>query len=122
VSAIPHGSEPGLGQGTVSTSLTTAGKRSIENRDGGILREYFSQKYKRRLTTQKKIDKVIGKINTMPMKCLGLKSSLYFLPNVAVLHLSVESGGMCSVRGCDAGRSGNIVSLTIFTGNSSVDS
>jgi IS30 family transposase len=48
-------------------------KGSIENRNG-ILRRYFPKKYDWRLTTQKKIDKVVRKINEMPMKCLGFKT------------------------------------------------
>jgi IS30 family transposase len=47
-------------------------KGSIENRNG-ILRRYFPQKQNWRLTTEKKIDKIVSKINAMPMKCLGYK-------------------------------------------------
>ncbi|MDR1533457.1 MAG: hypothetical protein LBS62_14975 [Clostridiales bacterium] len=46
---------------------------SIENRNG-ILRRYFPKKHNWRLTTQKKIDKVVSKINATPMKCLGYKT------------------------------------------------
>jgi IS30 family transposase len=45
-------------------------KGSIENRNG-ILRRYFPKRHNWRLTTQKKIDKVVSKINATPMKCLG---------------------------------------------------
>jgi IS30 family transposase len=48
-------------------------KGSIENRNG-ILRRYFPKKHDWRLTTQKKIDKVVSKINATPMKCLGFKT------------------------------------------------
>jgi IS30 family transposase len=48
-------------------------KGSIENRNG-ILRRYFPKKHNWRLTTQKKIDKVVSKINATPMKCLGFKT------------------------------------------------
>jgi IS30 family transposase len=48
-------------------------KGSIENRKG-ILRRYFSKKHDWRLTTQKKIDKVVSKINATPMKCLSYKT------------------------------------------------
>jgi IS30 family transposase len=66
-------------------------KGSIENRNG-ILRRYFPKKHDWRLTTQKSIDKVVSKINAMPMKCLGFKTPAEVLSNAAVLHLSVESG------------------------------
>jgi IS30 family transposase len=48
-------------------------KGSIENRNG-ILRRYFPKKYNWCLTTQKKIDKVVNRINATPMKCLGFKT------------------------------------------------
>jgi IS30 family transposase len=48
-------------------------KGSIENRNG-ILRRYFPKKHDWRLTTRKKIDKVVSKINATPMKCLGFKT------------------------------------------------
>jgi IS30 family transposase len=48
-------------------------KGSIENRNG-ILRRYFPKKHNWRLTTQKKLDKVINRINATPMKCLGYKT------------------------------------------------
>jgi IS30 family transposase len=48
-------------------------KGSIENRNG-ILRRYFPKRHNWRLTTQKKIDKVVSKINATPMKCLGYKT------------------------------------------------
>jgi IS30 family transposase len=48
-------------------------KGSIENRNG-ILRRYFPKKHNWCLTTQKKIDTVVSKINAMPMKCLGFKT------------------------------------------------
>jgi IS30 family transposase len=48
-------------------------KGSIENRNG-ILRRYFPKKHNWSLTTQKEIDRVVRKINTTPMKCLGFKT------------------------------------------------
>jgi IS30 family transposase len=48
-------------------------KGSIENRNG-IVRRYFPQKHNWRLTTEKKIDKVVSKIKAMPMKSLGYKT------------------------------------------------
>jgi IS30 family transposase len=48
-------------------------KGSIENHNG-ILRRYFPRKHDWRLTTEKKIDKFVGKINATPMKCLGYKT------------------------------------------------
>jgi IS30 family transposase len=48
-------------------------KRSIENRNG-ILRRYFPQKHNWGLTTEKKIDKIVNKINAMLMKCLGFRT------------------------------------------------
>jgi IS30 family transposase len=48
-------------------------KGSIENRNG-ILRRYFPKKHDWRLTAQKKINKVVSKINATPMKCLGYKT------------------------------------------------
>jgi IS30 family transposase len=48
-------------------------KGSIENRNG-ILRRYFPKKHNWSLTEQKGIDKVVRKINAIPMKCLGYKT------------------------------------------------
>jgi IS30 family transposase len=48
-------------------------KESIENRNG-ILRRYFPKKHNWALTTQKKLDKVLSKINSTPMKCLAYKT------------------------------------------------
>jgi IS30 family transposase len=48
-------------------------KGSIENRNG-ILRRYFSKKHNWRLTTQKRIDTVVNKINATPMKCFGFRT------------------------------------------------
>jgi IS30 family transposase len=48
-------------------------KGSIENRNG-VLRRYYPKEYDWRLTTQKRIDKVVSKINATPMKCLGFKT------------------------------------------------
>ena len=48
-------------------------KGSIENRNG-VLRRYFPKKHNWALTTQKKIDKVLCKINSTPMKCLAYKT------------------------------------------------
>jgi IS30 family transposase len=41
---------------------------------GGILRRYFPQKHKWRLTARKKIDTVVSGINATPVKCLGFKT------------------------------------------------
>jgi IS30 family transposase len=48
-------------------------KGSIENRIG-MIRRYFPKKTDWSLITQKQLDKVIKKINTRPMKCLGFKT------------------------------------------------
>jgi IS30 family transposase len=48
-------------------------KGSRENRNG-ILRRYFPKKHDWRLTTQKKIDKVVSKINATPMSGVALAS------------------------------------------------
>jgi IS30 family transposase len=48
-------------------------KGSIENRNG-ILRRYFPKKHDWVLTTQKELNKVVNKINSTPMKCLGYKT------------------------------------------------
>jgi IS30 family transposase len=48
-------------------------KGSIENRNG-VLRRYFPKKHNWSLTTQKELDKVLNKINSTPMKCLGYKT------------------------------------------------
>lgn len=48
-------------------------KGSIENRIG-IIRRYFPKKTDWSLITQKQLDKVVKKINTRPMKCLGFKT------------------------------------------------
>lgn len=48
-------------------------KGSIENRTG-MIRRYFPKKTNWSLITQKQIDKVVNKINTRPMKCLGFKT------------------------------------------------
>jgi IS30 family transposase len=57
-------------------------KGSIENRNG-ILRRYFPKKHNWQLTTQSKINKVLIKINSTPMKCLGYKT-----PNEVFANLS----------------------------------
>jgi IS30 family transposase len=62
-------------------------KGSIENRDG-IPRRYFPKKHDWSLTTQKKIDKEVRKINAMPMKCLGYKTPA---------EVFVECGGVALV-------------------------
>jgi IS30 family transposase len=48
-------------------------KGSIENHNG-ILRRYFPNKHNWALTTQKELNKVVHKINSTPMKCLGYKT------------------------------------------------
>jgi len=48
-------------------------KGSIENRIG-MIRRYFPKKTDWSLITQKQLDKVVKKINTRPMKCLGFKT------------------------------------------------
>jgi len=48
-------------------------KGSIENRIG-MIRRYFPKKTDWSLITQRQIDKVVKKINTRPMKCLGFKT------------------------------------------------
>ena len=48
-------------------------KGSIENRIG-MIRKYFPKKTDWVLITQRQIDKVVNKINTRPMKCLGFKT------------------------------------------------
>ncbi|GMO14642.1 MAG: hypothetical protein Ta2A_25130 [Treponemataceae bacterium] len=48
-------------------------KGSIENRNGK-LRKDFPKKHNWRLTTQAEIDKVVSKINSKPMKCLGFNT------------------------------------------------
>jgi IS30 family transposase len=48
-------------------------KGSIENRNG-ILRRYFPKKHDWALTGQKEINKVVNRINSTPMKCLGYKT------------------------------------------------
>lgn len=48
-------------------------KGSIENRIG-MIRRYFPKKTNWALITQKQLDKVVKKINTRPMKCLGFKT------------------------------------------------
>ncbi len=48
-------------------------KGSIENRIG-MIRRYFPKKTNWSLITQKQLDKVVKKINTRPMKCLGFKT------------------------------------------------
>jgi IS30 family transposase len=48
-------------------------KGSIENRNG-ILRRYFHKKHNWALTGQKEINKVVSRINSTPMKCLGYKT------------------------------------------------
>jgi IS30 family transposase len=48
-------------------------KGSIENRNG-ILRRYFPKKHDWALTSQKEINKVAGRINSTPMKCLGYRT------------------------------------------------
>jgi IS30 family transposase len=49
-------------------------KGSIENRNG-ILRRFFPKKHNWNLTTQKELNKVTDKINSIPVKCLGYKTS-----------------------------------------------
>lgn len=46
---------------------------SIENRNG-ILRRYYPKKYDFALTSQKEIHKVVSRINSTPMKCLGYRT------------------------------------------------
>ena len=48
-------------------------KGSIENRNG-ILRRFFSKKHDWGLTKKTELDKVLRKINAMPMKCLGFRT------------------------------------------------
>lgn len=48
-------------------------KGSIENRIG-MIRRYFPKKTDWSLITQRQLDKVVKKINTRPMKCLGFKT------------------------------------------------
>jgi IS30 family transposase len=48
-------------------------KGSIENRNG-ILRRYFPKKHNWALTTQKEINRIVCKINSTPMKCLGYRT------------------------------------------------
>jgi IS30 family transposase len=48
-------------------------KGSIENRNG-ILRRYFPKKHDWVLTGQREINKVVDRINSTPMKCLGYKT------------------------------------------------
>ena len=48
-------------------------KGSIENRIG-MLRRYFPKKTDWSLITQRQIDRVVKRINTRPMKCLGFKT------------------------------------------------
>ena len=48
-------------------------KGSIENRNG-ILRRFFPKKHNWDLTTQKEIDRVVRRINSMPMKCHGFRT------------------------------------------------
>ncbi len=48
-------------------------KGSIENRIG-MIRRYVPKKTDWSLITQKQLDKVVKKINTRPMKCLGFKT------------------------------------------------
>jgi IS30 family transposase len=48
-------------------------KGSIENRNG-ILRRYFPKKHDWALTSQKEINRIVKRINSTPMKCLGYKT------------------------------------------------
>jgi IS30 family transposase len=48
-------------------------KGSIENRNG-VLRRFFPKRHNWGLTKQHELDKVVNKINAMPMKCLGFKT------------------------------------------------
>ena len=48
-------------------------KGSIENRNG-ILRRFFPKKHDWGLTKKTELDKVLRKINAMPMKCLGFRT------------------------------------------------
>jgi IS30 family transposase len=45
----------------------------MENRNG-IVRRYFPKKHNWSMRTEEGIDKVVRKINAMPMKCLGYKT------------------------------------------------
>jgi IS30 family transposase len=62
-------------------------KGSIENRNA-ILRRYFPKKHNWHLTTQKQIDKVLVKINSTPMKCLGYKTPKEAFANSAGVALA----------------------------------
>jgi IS30 family transposase len=62
-------------------------KGSIENRNE-ILRRYFPKKHNWCLTSQKRIDKVVSKINAAPLKCLGIKTPA---------EVSVKCGGVALV-------------------------
>jgi IS30 family transposase len=48
-------------------------KGSIENRNG-ILRRYFPKKHDWALTSQREINRIVKRINSTPMKCLGYKT------------------------------------------------
>jgi IS30 family transposase len=48
-------------------------KGSIENRNG-ILRRYFPKKHDWALTKKGDLNKIVSRINSMPMKCLGYKT------------------------------------------------
>jgi IS30 family transposase len=48
-------------------------KGSIENRNG-ILRRYYPKKHDWVLTTQKEINRIVNRINSTPMKCLGYRT------------------------------------------------
>jgi IS30 family transposase len=62
-------------------------KGSIENRNG-ILRRYFPKKHGWVLTGQKELNKVVDRINSTPMKCLGYKT---------LAEVFAESGGVALV-------------------------
>jgi IS30 family transposase len=59
-------------------------KGSIENRNG-ILRRYFPKKHDWELTGQREINKVVDRINSTPMKCLGYRTPA---------EVFAESGGV----------------------------
>jgi IS30 family transposase len=48
-------------------------KGSIENRNG-ILRRYYPKKHDFALTGQKEINRIVRRINSTPMKCLGYRT------------------------------------------------
>jgi IS30 family transposase len=62
-------------------------KGSIENRNG-ILRRFFPKKFNWDLTNQEEIDKILIKINSTPMKCLGYKTPAEVFANFAGVALA----------------------------------